>query len=55
MSFETLDSFIKKDSEKSTETPVVLMCPLDSPHGSLVRVLDICYKYKMYKLALLSM
>ena len=54
VSFETLDRFIKKKSEESTETPVLLMCPLESPHGALVRVLDICYKYKMYKLVVLS-
>ena len=55
ISFEGLDRCIQKLSEESTETPVLLSCTLDSSHGSLVRVLDICYKYKMYKLAVLSM
>lgn len=55
ISFEQLDRCIKKLSEESTETPVLLLCSPDSSHGSLVRVLDICYKYMMYKLAVLSM
>ena len=55
MSFKTLDSRIKELSKVSTETPVLVWCTQDSPHGALVRVLDICYKYKMYKLMVLSM
>ena len=52
--YETLDKYLKERAKLSTETPVLLMCPLESPHGNLIKVLDICYKYKMRKIAILS-
>lgn len=53
--FDKMDEYIKKLAAVSTDTPVLVCCTMDSRHGTLVRVLDICYKYKMYKIALLSM
>ena len=41
---EALAASLEKFSEKYV---VALFCTLDSPHGSLIRVLDICHKYKM--------
>ena len=52
--YEALDKYIKEWAKLSTETPVILMCPLKSPHGNLMKVLDICYKHKMHKIAILS-
>ena len=55
MRLDRMDEYIKKLAAESTDTPVLVCCTMDSRHGTLVRVLDICYKYKMYKIALLSM
>ena len=55
MRFDRLDENIKKLASVSTETPIFIRVTQDSLHGTLVRVLDICYKYKMYRLAVLSM
>ena len=55
MSFDRLDECIKRLASSSTETRVLVCCTLDSYHGVLIRVLDICHKYKMYNLYILSM
>ena len=33
--YEALDKYLKERAKLSTETPVHLMCPLESPHGNL--------------------
>jgi biopolymer transport protein ExbD len=53
--FSTLDQYIKEQASLSKETAVHLKCTLDSPHGNLIRVLDICHKYQMNNLSILSM
>ena len=55
MTFAALDQYVKEQAALSQETAVHLKCTLDSPHGNLVRVLDICHKYKMNNLSILSM
>ena len=55
VTFAALDQYVKEQATLSTETAVHLKCTLDSPHGNLVRVLDICHKYKMNNLSILSM
>ena len=55
MSFKMLDDNIKKLAASSTKSTVLVRCTLDSPHGFLVHVLDICNKYKMYNLSIFSM
>ena len=55
MSLKELDSNIKKLAASSTKSTVLVRCTLDSPHGFLVQVLDICNKYKMYNLSIFSM
>ncbi len=55
MSFKELDSNIKKLAASSTKSTVLVRCTLDSPHGFLVHVLDICNKYKMYNPSIFSM
>ena len=55
MSFKALDENIKKLAASSTKSTVLVRCTLDSPHGFLVHVLDICNKYKMYNLSIFSM
>ena len=55
VTFAALDQYVKEQATLSTETAVHLKCTLDSPHGSLVRVLDICHKYNMKNLSILSM
>jgi biopolymer transport protein ExbD len=55
MPFKTLDENIKKLAASSTKSTVLVRCTLDSHHGDLVHVLDICNKYKMYNLSIFSM
>ena len=55
MSLKELDSNIKKLASSSTKSTVLVRCSLDSYHGTLVQVLDICNKYKMYNLSIFSM
>ena len=55
MSFKALDDNIKKLAASSTESIVLIRCTLDSPHGFLIRVLDICHKYKMHNISIRSM
>ena len=55
MSLKELDGNIKRLAASSTKSTVLVRCTLDSPHGFLVSVLDICNKYKMYNLSIFSM
>ena len=55
MRLDRLDECIKRLASSSTETRVCLFCTSDSYHGVLIRVLDICHKYKIYNLYILSM
>ncbi len=52
--YKDLDQYLKDQAKISTETAVHLMCPLNSPHGNLVRVLDYCQKHKFNNLSILS-
>ena len=52
--YKDLDQYLKEQAKISTETPVMLMCPLESPHGNLVKVLDYCQKHKFINLSILS-
>ncbi len=52
--YKDLDQYLKEQAKISTETPVMLMCPLESPHGNLVKVLDYCQKHKFNNLSILS-
>ena len=55
VSFKELDSYMKQLSKASTKSMVLVRCTLNSPHGFLVQVLDICNKYKMYTVSIFSM
>ena len=55
MTLKELDTNIKKLAASSTKSTVLVRCTLDSYHGTLVQVLDICNKYKMYNLSIFSM
>ncbi|MBQ4199436.1 MAG: biopolymer transporter ExbD [Kiritimatiellae bacterium] len=55
VSFKELDSHMKQLSKASTQSMVLVRCTLNSPHGFLVQVLDICNKYKMYNVSIFSM
>ena len=54
MRYEDLDRNLRELSKTSTETAVHIMCPTESPHGNLVRVLDYCQKNKFNNLSILS-
>ena len=47
VTFKELDGEIEKLAASSKNCKVIVRCTLDSPHGFLIRVLDICHKYKM--------
>ncbi len=47
VSFKELDRNMGALAASSEKYVVFLRCTLDSPHGYLIRVLDICHKYKM--------
>ena len=55
MSFKMLDDNIKKFAMHPKGCVVLVRCTLDSPHGFLIRVLDICHKYKMPPPCIFSM
>ena len=55
MSLKDLDGNIRKLAASSTKSTVLVRCSLDSYHGTLVQVLDICNKHKMYNLSIFSM
>ncbi len=55
MSLRELDRNIKTLASASTKSIVIVRCTLDSPHGFLVQVLDICNRYKMYNVSIFSM
>lgn len=52
---DKLDKQIQQLASVSTKSTVLLRCDLNSDHGVLMRVLDICHKYKMNNLSILSM
>ena len=51
----SLDARIKSVASYSKKAMIVIKCTKDSPHGYLVDVLDICYKYGMTSLSIFSM
>lgn len=55
MSLKELDRNIKTLASASTKSIVIVRCTLDSPHGFLVQVLDICNAHKMYNVSVFSM
>ena len=55
VSLEGLDRQIKRYAEMSRSANVIFRCTKDSPHGNLVKALDICAKYKMTNLSIFSM
>ena len=56
MSFEELDTHLGSLIASSKERhEVVVYCMLDSVHGDLIRVLDVCYKYKLKDVHVLSL
>ena len=55
MTLKDLDSNVKRLAASSTKSMVLVRCSLDSYHGTLVQVLDICSKYNMNNLSIFSM
>lgn len=53
--FDQLDMNIKRISSMSKTAMIVIKCTADSPHGSLVKVLNLCYKYGMSNMSIFSM
>ena len=50
-----LDEIIKTTAATRPEEQVLVCCDVDSHHGALIQVLDICHKYKMKNLSIMSM
>jgi biopolymer transport protein ExbD len=49
-----LDGFIKEMGDLDRTQTVLIMCSGFSPHEKLIRVLDLCAKYKMTSLSVIS-
>jgi biopolymer transport protein ExbD len=49
-----LDNFLRTLSRASKTQTVLILCATDSKHGSLVRLLNICAKYEMTNLSVVS-
>ncbi len=52
---KTIDPILKKISSVSSDATIVVRCNGKSPHGALVDLLDICYKYKLMNVSVFSM
>jgi biopolymer transport protein ExbD len=55
VSINELDGFLKDTAAVSTDTPIIVKCTTDSPHKTLVDVLDRCYKYKLYSVSVFTL
>ena len=55
VSLDQLDGFLKDTAAVSTATPIIVKCTTDSPHKTLVDVLDRCYKYKLYSVSVFTL
>lgn len=54
ITLEGLDSRLKMYSELDNQSSIVIRCTGNSKHGSLVQVLDLCYKYNLHNLAIFT-
>ena len=50
----TLTNYLSRLARQSPDTSVILKCMPDSPHGMLVRALDICNSVGLRKLSVFS-
>ena len=50
----TLNNYLNRLARQSPDTAVILKCMPDSPHGMLVRALDICNNAGLRKLSVFS-
>ena len=50
----TLKNYLSRIARQSPDTSVILKCMPDSPHGMLVRALDICNSVGLRKLSVFS-
>jgi len=55
VSIKTLDRRLTKLAGYSTSVSVIIKCTADSPHSYLIKLLNICAKAGLYKLAVFSM
>lgn len=52
--FDQLEAFLRRLAHASTTQSVLIQCAMDSPHGNLVRLLNICAKYGLRNLSVVS-
>jgi biopolymer transport protein ExbD len=52
--FAQLDGFLSRLAQASTTQSVLIQCALDSPHGNLVQLLNVCAKYGLSNLSVVS-
>jgi biopolymer transport protein ExbD len=52
---DRLESVVRKLAALSTTQTIVIKCAPDSPHDRLIKVLDLCSKYKLTSLSVMSL
>lgn len=52
--FAQLEGYLLRLAEASTTQSVLIQCALDSPHGHLVRLLNVCAKHGLRNLSVVS-
>ena len=50
-----LDQNLKEVSRTSKKTPIIVRCAEDSPHKTLVDVLDICYRNELFSVSIFTL
>jgi len=55
MPLGTLARRLKKLSDYSKDVPVIIKCTKDSPHGNLIKLLNVCARAELHNLSVFSM
>jgi biopolymer transport protein ExbD len=55
LNLERLDGIMRKLADKSKTQTVLIKCAPDSPHDRLIKVLDLCAKYQLTNLSVMSL
>ena len=54
VNLDLMERFLGTLSKASTAQSVLIQCAVDSPHGSLIQILNLCVKYNLQNLSVVS-
>ena len=54
VNLDLMESFLSTLSKASSTQSVLIQCAVDSPHGSLIQILNLCAKYTLKNLSIVS-